>query len=207
MVVIRLPAAADAGSEQDRTASPSICTVQAPHRAMPQPYFVPVIPSTSRSTHNSGISGSTSACCAFPLTVSRIITPPFRPSANADYGRRRGRSRNFWRARRRGDQALRPVHPSADNSRINRMLDLGLKLMRRQDMKASSKIIGVVAGAAAVAGTAGILMGAGDRRSERHRVSDRLRVMAALSNRRPARYQAIPRALYQARGRESRSRR
>jgi hypothetical protein len=32
--------------------------VQAPHWAMPQPYFVPVIPRWSRSTHSSGVDGS-----------------------------------------------------------------------------------------------------------------------------------------------------
>src|ERR1700736_6141567 len=37
---------------QERVGAPSICTVQAPHSATPQPNFVPVIPSTSRSTHN-----------------------------------------------------------------------------------------------------------------------------------------------------------
>src|ERR1700743_903092 len=41
IVVIFLPAASLAGSEQDRTAVPSISTVQAPHCAMPQPYLVP----------------------------------------------------------------------------------------------------------------------------------------------------------------------
>ena len=36
------------------------CTVQAPHCAMPQPYFVPVMPMLSRITHSSGVSGSMS---------------------------------------------------------------------------------------------------------------------------------------------------
>ena len=49
-----------------RSASPArpSCTVQAPHCAMPQPYLVPVMPSVSRSTHSSGVSGSTSTWCA-----------------------------------------------------------------------------------------------------------------------------------------------
>jgi hypothetical protein len=38
----------------------AMCTVQAPQSAIPQPNFVPVIPSTSRNTHNRGVSPSTS---------------------------------------------------------------------------------------------------------------------------------------------------
>src|SRR2546422_3895090 len=52
MVVMRLPAAAAIGVMHERTGLPSTCTVHAPHSAMPQPNFVPVIPSTSRSTHS-----------------------------------------------------------------------------------------------------------------------------------------------------------
>jgi hypothetical protein len=40
--------------------APDACLLQAPHSAMPQPNLVPVMPSTSRSTHNSGVSPSTS---------------------------------------------------------------------------------------------------------------------------------------------------
>ena len=39
---------------QDFLGSPSTSTVQAPQISMPQPYFVPVSPSTSRSVHSSG---------------------------------------------------------------------------------------------------------------------------------------------------------
>ncbi len=35
---------AASGSTQERTGAPSMCTVQAPHCAMPQPYLVPVRP-------------------------------------------------------------------------------------------------------------------------------------------------------------------
>jgi hypothetical protein len=61
---------------QERAGAPSICTVQAPHSAMPQPNFVPVIPSTSRKTHNRGVSPSTSTIRLTPLTliVVAIIT-------------------------------------------------------------------------------------------------------------------------------------
>ena len=51
---------APTGSRQERTGLPSICTVQAPHCAMPQPNFVPVMPSMSRSTHSSGMSAGAS---------------------------------------------------------------------------------------------------------------------------------------------------
>ena len=52
--------------------------MHAPHSASPQPYFVPVRPSTSRSAHSSGISGSTSSCRSMPLTriVMLIAAPP-----------------------------------------------------------------------------------------------------------------------------------
>src|SRR5215471_9957138 len=75
MVVICAPAAALTGSEQDRVATPSTWTVQAPHWAMPQPYFVPVIPIHSLMTHSNGVSGSTSTSFGFPLMVR--LTIPF----------------------------------------------------------------------------------------------------------------------------------
>src|SRR5262249_11606483 len=61
--------------EQERTATPSICTVQAPHMAMPQPYFGPVIPSSSRNTHSSGMSPSTFTSWILPSTVRRMGNP------------------------------------------------------------------------------------------------------------------------------------
>src|SRR5947208_9899482 len=67
MVVICLPSAALTGSEHERVATPLMCTVQAPHCAMPQPYLVPVIPSESRSTQSKGVSGSTSTLWVWPL--------------------------------------------------------------------------------------------------------------------------------------------
>ena len=45
MVTIFLAPTAFTGTWQERVATPSICTVQAPHWAMPQPYLVPVRPS------------------------------------------------------------------------------------------------------------------------------------------------------------------
>ena len=44
MVVMDLPSTALNGNTQERVAAPSMCTVQAPHSAMPQPNLVPVIP-------------------------------------------------------------------------------------------------------------------------------------------------------------------
>src|SRR5438270_9050617 len=75
MVVICLPSASPTGSEHERTASPFTCTVQAPHCAMPQPYFVPVSPTCSRMTHSNGVVGSTSTLCDFPLMVSAAMKP------------------------------------------------------------------------------------------------------------------------------------
>ena len=59
IVVTRFPFASATGSEHERTGSPSTWTVQAPHCAMPQPYFVPVSPTTSRSAQSSGMSSGT----------------------------------------------------------------------------------------------------------------------------------------------------
>src|SRR5271156_1809450 len=44
-------------------------TVQAPHCAMPHPYFVPCKPTTSRIAHKRGMSGSASSVVALPLSV------------------------------------------------------------------------------------------------------------------------------------------
>ncbi|GAB5541768.1 MAG: hypothetical protein SangKO_015280 [Sandaracinaceae bacterium] len=58
------------GSTHERTGSPSTCTVHAPHCEMPQPYFVPVRPSVSRSTQRSGVSSDTSTVTGLPFTWS-----------------------------------------------------------------------------------------------------------------------------------------
>src|SRR6202011_815170 len=64
------------GVMQERVATPSTCTVQAPHSAMPQPNLVPVMPSTSRNTHSSGVSPSTSTLWVLPLTLTvKALTP------------------------------------------------------------------------------------------------------------------------------------
>src|SRR6516225_4856667 len=74
VVTARLPIV-PMGRRHARTGLPSTCTVQAPHWAMPQPYFVPVMPSTSRNTHSSGVSPPTSTSCLVPLTlIEKVMT-------------------------------------------------------------------------------------------------------------------------------------
>jgi len=55
MVVTALPSTSEIGIAQERVACPSMCTVQAPQEAMPQPNLVPVIFRCSRNTHSSGV--------------------------------------------------------------------------------------------------------------------------------------------------------
>src|SRR5262245_2008114 len=76
MVVTCLPSAALTGMTQDRIATPSRCTVQAPHCAMPHPYFVPVRPTCSRITHSKGVLGLTLTSTDLSLTVKRAIAIP-----------------------------------------------------------------------------------------------------------------------------------
>src|SRR3984957_3469485 len=73
MVVIFLPATADVGVMHERNGAPSTCTVQAPHCAMPQPNFVPVNPTRSRSTQSSGMSGGASTVCVWPFMFKVVI--------------------------------------------------------------------------------------------------------------------------------------
>src|SRR5215510_935977 len=79
-----------AGVWQERTATPSRCTVQAPQRPAPQPNLVPVICSCSRMTHKSGVSSAVSTCRDCPLTMSVIMFPPWlmprSPDATARIG-------------------------------------------------------------------------------------------------------------------------
>src|SRR5579871_6259973 len=75
MVVTDLPETKETGMAQERTASPSICTVQAPQAAMPQPNLVPVIFRCSRSTHKSGVLASAIVTSLrSPLTVIVSVT-------------------------------------------------------------------------------------------------------------------------------------
>src|SRR3954454_19598152 len=79
MVVISDVPMLSIGVTHERVAFPSTCTVQAPHSAMPQPNFVPVMPRTSRNTQSSGVSASTSTLCVRPLTLIEkpIASSPF----------------------------------------------------------------------------------------------------------------------------------
>ena len=78
MVVTFLAPTEETGSWHERTGSPSRCTVQAPHSAMPQPNLVPLRSSTSRSTQSRGVSAGTSTSWARPLTVSlKDMSSPF----------------------------------------------------------------------------------------------------------------------------------
>ena len=49
------------------------CTVQAPHSAMPQPNFVPVMPSVSRRAQRMGVEGSASTWRSLPLTLRVVM--------------------------------------------------------------------------------------------------------------------------------------
>ena len=69
MVVMRLPATTEIGVMHERIGLPSRWIVHAPHRPRPQPNLVPVIPSTSRSTQSTGVSGSTSTLRGMPFTL------------------------------------------------------------------------------------------------------------------------------------------
>src|SRR5262249_51635588 len=86
---MRLPSTADTGSTQERVGWPSTWTVHAPHIAIPQPYLVPVSPSSSRNTQSRGISGSTSTLTAFPFTLSFAIDGLPDEATRAHYSRPR----------------------------------------------------------------------------------------------------------------------
>src|SRR3954468_23598204 len=73
VTIFALGSMVEIGRTQVRVGTPSMCTVQAPQAAMPQPYLVPVNPSVSRSAHSRGISGSTSSARSLPLTVIAIV--------------------------------------------------------------------------------------------------------------------------------------
>src|SRR2546427_7743519 len=73
MVVIFFPAAAATGVTHERIGCPSRCTVHAPHSAIPQPNFVPVKPTTSRSAHRMGMSVGTSTVWSLPLMLRVIM--------------------------------------------------------------------------------------------------------------------------------------
>src|ERR1700730_9238422 len=107
MVSTDLPLTAVIGRTQERVATPSTCTVQAPHNAIPQPHFVPIIPSTSRITHSNGVSSSTSTILAAPLIVTVVVIY---------------RSSDFKRKCERASQLKRPA-PKTTNWRRSHAQD------------------------------------------------------------------------------------
>src|SRR4051794_26831883 len=73
MVVTSRSATSDTAVMQERAASLSTITVQAPHSAWPQPYFEPVNPSSSRRYHSRDRLGSPSQVCSCPLIFTLIM--------------------------------------------------------------------------------------------------------------------------------------
>src|SRR5262245_11565083 len=49
-----------------------MCTIQAPHRPVPQPNLVPVSFNPSRITHNNGVAGGASVDAARPFTLKLV---------------------------------------------------------------------------------------------------------------------------------------
>src|SRR5262245_28118378 len=83
VTILSLAFTDESGIEQERCTSPLMCTEQAPHCATPQPYFVPVSPTCSRITHNSGVSGSACTSRTLPLMLSfamRSLAKDFGPA-------------------------------------------------------------------------------------------------------------------------------
>src|SRR5438132_4528130 len=76
---------------QARTASPSRCTVHAPHAPMPQTNLVPVSPRMSRIAQSSGICGSPSIWRAVPLIEIVVIVKSPSLASMASSLRRGGR--------------------------------------------------------------------------------------------------------------------
>lgn len=72
IVVTCFPATLAIGVTHDRVARPPICTVHAPHNAMPQPNLVPGRPTTSRTAHSRGMLGSASSVVDLPLRTNDI---------------------------------------------------------------------------------------------------------------------------------------
>src|ERR1700722_5380319 len=76
IVVTFLPLTVEICVIHERVASPLMCTVQAPHKAIPHPNFVPVLFRVSRSTQRSGMSGLTSTVSDFPFKMKVMAMGP-----------------------------------------------------------------------------------------------------------------------------------
>src|ERR1700739_1835291 len=70
IVVTSLPATFDTCVWHENARLPLTCTTQAPHSPAPQPNLVPVSLSSSRITHNSGVTAGASTLTAEPFTVN-----------------------------------------------------------------------------------------------------------------------------------------
>src|SRR3954453_17975653 len=79
MVVILALCRLPTGVWHERWAAPFTWTVQAPQRPAPHPYLVPMRPSSSRNTHNKGISGGASNWCTCPLICSSYFIALLHP--------------------------------------------------------------------------------------------------------------------------------
>src|SRR2546427_391696 len=71
-VVTSRPTAARTGITQERAATPSISTVQAPHSPRPQPYLGPFSSRSLRSTCSSAVPGAAGTSHARALTCRRM---------------------------------------------------------------------------------------------------------------------------------------
>jgi len=79
-----LPAISEICVWQENARLPSICTMQAPHKPVPQPNLVPVSLRSSRITHNSGVVGGASLDAALPFTVKLMAIVSSLKADNAD---------------------------------------------------------------------------------------------------------------------------
>src|SRR5450759_1867683 len=75
-VVISAPAIVETGLMHDRTASPLIRTMHAPHCPRPQPKRGPDRSRSFRRTYSRGVEGSTSTVCALPFTRNVMAAMP-----------------------------------------------------------------------------------------------------------------------------------
>src|SRR5215468_9159828 len=73
IVVTDLPAISETWVWHENARLPSICTMQAPHRPVPQPNLVPASFSPSLITHNNGVAGGASVDAALPFTVKVVV--------------------------------------------------------------------------------------------------------------------------------------
>src|SRR5258707_9010306 len=72
IVVTDLPPISDTCVWHENARLPSMCTMQAPHRPVPQPNLVPVSLRPSRSTHSNGVAGGASVDAAVPFTMKSV---------------------------------------------------------------------------------------------------------------------------------------